>query len=369
MKLFTTEQSLLIHIEKCKVKLNEKDITKLELKIKNLEIELKHSIITNKELDTKHKKEILEIKNYNDKTVKNLQLQLQVDKMFLTIEKLASNAINKLHETVIDIELDDNEEKDSKEEIEGYQLQPLNLGNDFYIENREEDGYINVTNLCKAGNKKFNDWSRIDNTKAFLKELSTSAGIPADVLIQSITGGKNEDRKTWVHPYVAINIAQWISPQFDVKVSSWIYEVMLTGKIDISRTKSFQQLHLENKEHKLKIQYLTKKYVKLQPRVQYNEKNVIYILTTPSHKKEGKYILGKATNLTNRLSTYNKTDEHEVVYYHECKDEDSMSIVEQLIFHKLKDYREQANRERFILPENKTIELFIDVIKKSIENL
>jgi hypothetical protein len=87
----------------------------------------------------------LEIKNYNDKTVKNLQLQ--VDKMFLTIEKLASNAINKLHETVIDIELDDNEEKDSKEEIEGYQLQPLNLGNDFYTENREEDGYINVTNL------------------------------------------------------------------------------------------------------------------------------------------------------------------------------------------------------------------------------
>ena len=74
LKLFTTEQSLLIHIEKCKVKSNEKDITKLELKIRNLENELKHSIITNKELDTKHKKEILEIKNYNDKTVKNLQL-------------------------------------------------------------------------------------------------------------------------------------------------------------------------------------------------------------------------------------------------------------------------------------------------------
>jgi len=70
LKLFTTEQSLRIHIEKCKVKSNEKDITKLELKIRNLENELKHSIITNKELD----KEILEIKNYNDKTVKNLQL-------------------------------------------------------------------------------------------------------------------------------------------------------------------------------------------------------------------------------------------------------------------------------------------------------
>ena len=271
----------------------------------------------------------------------------------------------KLHEIVIDIEVDENDGKEIEEE---YQLQPLNLGNDFYIENREEDGYINVTNLCKAGNKKFSHWNLLDKTKTFLRVLSSEAGIPASLLIIHQTGS-GSNQCTWVHPYIAINIAQWISPQFDVKVSSWIYEVMLTGKIDISKTKSFQQLRLENKEHKLKIQYLTKKYVKSQPRIQYNEKNVIYILTTPSHKKEGKYILGKATNLTNRLSTYNKTDEHEVIYYQECKDEYSMSIVEQVVFHKLKDYREQANRERFILPEGKSIELFIDVIKKSINNL
>jgi hypothetical protein len=141
---------------------------------------------------------------------------------------------------------------------------------------------------------------------------------------------------------------------------------MLSGKIDISKTKSFQDLRLQNKENKLKIQYLTKKYIKWQPRTQYTEKNVIYILTTPSHKKEGKYILG---NLTNRLSTYNKTDEHEVIYYQECPDEESMSIVEQVVFHKLREYREQANRERFILPDGQMIELFIDVIKKSIENI
>jgi hypothetical protein len=46
-----------------------------------------------------------------------------------------------------------------------------------------------------------------------------------------------------------------------------------------------------------------------------------------------------------------------------------MAMVEQVVFQRLKDYREQANRERFILPEEKTIELFIDVIKKSIEFL
>ena len=59
-------------------------------------------------------------------------------------------------------------------------------------------------------------------------------------------------------------------------------------------------------DQQIKIEYLTKKYVKSKPRIQYKETNVIYILTTSSHKKKRRYILGKAGNLTNRLSTYNK---------------------------------------------------------------
>jgi len=310
--------------------------------------------------ELKDRYDILE--KQHEKTITKLEQKIaQCDAVFQDI------IFNRMHnEAVIDIELDENSEKEdiNENESEEYKLQPLDLGNDMYIESRE-DGYINITNLCKAGGKKFNHWNTLDRTKSYLKALSNDTGIPASLLVTHQTGlGSNQ--ATWVHPYVAINIAQWISPQFDVKISSWIYEVMLTGKIDISKTKSFQQLRLENKEQKIKIQYLTKKYVKLQPRIQYTEQNVIYILTTPSHKKEGKYILGKATNLTNRLSVYNKTDEHEVVYYQSCGDEETMSIVEQFVFQRLKDYREQANRERFILPEGKTIDLFIDVIKKTI---
>ena len=69
----------------------------------------------------------------------------------------------------------------------------------------------------------------------------------------------------------------------------------------------------------------------------------------------------------NRLSVYNKSDEHEVIYYQECPDEEKMNIVETMVFNKLKKYREQANRERFILPKNKDIEYFKDAIKKVIE--
>ena len=38
-----------------------------------------------------------------------------------------------------------------------------------------------------------------------------------------------------------------------------------------------------------------------------------------------------------------------------------------MVFYHLKKYREKANRERFILPENEEIKLFSDTIKKSIE--
>lgn len=51
----------------------------------------------------------------------------------------------------------------------------------------------------------------------------------------------------------------------------------------------------------------------------------------------------------------------------ECPDEQRMSIVESLVFCKLNQYREQANRERFLLPEDAQVNLFSDTIKNCIE--
>jgi hypothetical protein len=278
-----------------------------------------------------------------------------------TIEEIA---IIKSWQTIVEIE----EETDIAEENtdEQYELVPLELDNGYIIESRDEDCYIDVTNLCKAGKKEFKHWNSLNKTKSFLHELASKVGIPTFELITQNTGG-NGDRHTWVHPQVAINIAQWISPQFDVKVSAWVLEVMMTGKVDITNTKSYRELKEDNKNKQLKIQLMTKKYVKKQPRIQYEEKNVIYILTTANMKKERRYILGKATNLTSRLSVYNKSDEHEVVYYQECPDEERMNVVETLVFCKLNKYREQANRERFLLPEGTSINLFSDTIRHCID--
>ena len=67
-----------------------------------------------------------------------------------------------------------------------------------------------------------------------------------------------------------------------------------------------------------------------------------------------------------RLSTYNKTIEHIVTYYKECKTEEDMNTVEIMVLNKLKNYREKANRDRFILPLENDISLFTNIIDQSI---
>ena len=42
--------------------------------------------------------------------------------------------------------------------------------------------------------------------------------------MQVIQGGTPELQGTWVHPQVAVHLAQWLSPAFAVKVTLWIIE-------------------------------------------------------------------------------------------------------------------------------------------------
>ncbi|WP_426050356.1 KilA-N domain-containing protein [Brevundimonas sp. SL161] len=94
------------------------------------------------------------------------------------------------------------------------------------IAQRERDGYINATAMCKAAGKLFGDYQRLKTTVEFMAELSGSMGIPIDGLVSSITTGQNELRGSWVHPQVATHLAQWASPRFAVLVSKWVLEWM-----------------------------------------------------------------------------------------------------------------------------------------------
>lgn len=92
------------------------------------------------------------------------------------------------------------------------------------IQLRADDGYINATAMCKAAGREWSAYRR--SADGFLEALEGSLRIRRDVLVQSIAAGPNEERGTWVHPQVAVNLAQWLSPAFAVKVSQWVVDWM-----------------------------------------------------------------------------------------------------------------------------------------------
>jgi len=167
---------------------------------------------------------------------------------------------------------------------------------------------------------------------------------------------------TWIHPELAIQLAQWLSPKFAIQFSKWIINLFTNGKVEINT-----KLLTENKLKDQEIKLLKDNYLRKHKREDYPDKNVIYILSTVDHLKNRIYIIGKATNLKNRLSTYNKTCDHQVIYYKKCFDEETLNLVEIMTLNRLKQYQEKANRDRFILPLENDISLFTNIIENCIK--
>jgi KilA domain-containing protein len=92
------------------------------------------------------------------------------------------------------------------------------------IRQRERDGYVSATDMCKVSDKKMNHYIDQKSTNEYLKELETDTGIPVSVLIEIHKGGNAylNTQGTWVHPMVAMHLAQWISPKFAIQVSKWV---------------------------------------------------------------------------------------------------------------------------------------------------
>lgn len=105
---------------------------------------------------------------------------------------------------------------------------PRNLDGEV-VTQRQKDGYINATAMCKAAGKQWHDYSRLTTTRPYLDALSSDTGIPLTELIQSIKGGTPHLQGTWVHPQIATHLAQWLSPEFAVQVNKWVFEWISTG--------------------------------------------------------------------------------------------------------------------------------------------
>ena len=232
-----------------------------------------------------------------------------------------------------------------KTEITPVNSNSITLTEVFKINNIEvkiyKNYYFDANEICGLCNKQFTDWINIKTTNDIISEINKLTNILINDLII-----KNDDNLL-IHPYVASQLFQWLNPIYGIIFNNWLIEKKINEK---------------NEEIKLLINNFVKKHV----RTEYTDDNVVYLLTTKFHKENRIYIVGKAEDLAGRLSTYNKTCEHEVVYYKSCGKKEFLNIIENMVLKKLNPYREVANRDRFVLPPGKEISFFTDIIDQSI---
>lgn len=116
--------------------------------------------------------------------------------------------------------------------------------NNFTISTRESDGWVNLTQMCKANGVKFNDFLRLKSTKAYISSMAVDTGKPVSEIIEVVKGGNSKNQGSWGHPEIALLLAQWISPEFHRWCNAHIFVLLKDGKtsLDIDPFERMQEI-------------------------------------------------------------------------------------------------------------------------------
>jgi len=101
------------------------------------------------------------------------------------------------------------------------------------IYQRETDGYVNATQICKAhleitGERKdTSNWLQTKMAQSAINKLSLVTGIPVTELIEVKQGGKYQG--TWIHPRLAVRFTMWVNDDFSLFVEDWIHSWLGSG--------------------------------------------------------------------------------------------------------------------------------------------
>lgn len=111
--------------------------------------------------------------------------------------------------------------------------------NGSYIEQRNTDGYFNATLLLDIANsnsdeqKRFKDFWGNKGTQNFLDELAKDLNRDNPAHLVTILPSDLYETKrgrggcTWMHPYLFVKFAMWLSPKFEVQVIKWVYDNLI----------------------------------------------------------------------------------------------------------------------------------------------
>jgi len=123
------------------------------------------------------------------------------------------------------------------------------------IYQRKEDGYVDLTQMCRVYKKRYPDWKRLKITNNYIEEVSITVGIPTDELVITTLKGLLKDRGSWGHRLVAMNLAKWLDPAFEVWCNQHLLELVETGTTSLITVPSSNELGITFEDY---IDYLAK---------------------------------------------------------------------------------------------------------------
>lgn len=181
-----------------------KNICKNKDLYKNVTLETKIRAIEEKSKEERLNVERLKIERLKEEQLKEeLLKEERLKEERLKVERLKEERlkVEQLKEELLKEERLKEERLKEERLKEENKLYKYDIRDTIYIESNKEC-YINIENLCKTNQKSLNEWHKLDDTKIFLTALSKDVNIPTHSLITS-----DQTQITWVHPYIAINIA------------------------------------------------------------------------------------------------------------------------------------------------------------------
>ncbi|WP_175626732.1 MULTISPECIES: KilA-N domain-containing protein [Oxalobacteraceae] len=95
--------------------------------------------------------------------------------------------------------------------------------NGSVVQQRSEDGYVNASQLCEIAGKHWHKYVMTEATGQFLRALAVKNQTTTLEFIQEVAGA-NGVKSIWIHPKVAVHLAQWLSADFAVQVSEWVFD-------------------------------------------------------------------------------------------------------------------------------------------------
>ena len=148
--------------------------------------------------------------------------------------------------------------------------------NNVVVRQRSKDKYIEIEKICEAGSKKFIEWQL--NFSSFVNTLQEDKTNQNKEVVEFDKVSKT----WWGHPLIALNIARWISIEFEIQVSQWIFDSITKN---FENTIELQNTNLQRLRKLLNENNKRHKWFKFQ-----ENGSAFYIITSGNEYKDNHYI-------------------------------------------------------------------------------